>query len=70
MLSHELKDKKCYTENEVISMLEFEFEFIEFGEHIQKLPIGIQNGINRAPLLGDICKDYTKTYQSQYTHRI
>ena len=61
VLGHELsyfvkyktKGKKCYTENEVISMLEFLIDniFVEFGGHIFQQICGIPKGKVCAPLL-------------------
>ena len=55
-VKHETKSNKCYTENEVISMLEFLIDSIsvEFGGHIFQQIIGISVGTNWSPLLDDL----------------
>jgi hypothetical protein len=47
-VKHETKCKRCYTEDEVISMLEFVIGniFVEFGGHIFPQIIGIPIGTN------------------------
>jgi hypothetical protein len=74
-VKHETKSNKCYTENEVISMLEFLIDSIsvEFGGHIFQQIIGISMGTNWSPLLDDLfpysfsCWIYAKTFQRQKT---
>ena len=55
-VKHETKSNKRYTENEVISMLEFLIDSIsvEFGGHIFQQIIDISIGTNWSPLLDDL----------------
>jgi hypothetical protein len=54
-VKHETKGKRGYTENELISMMEFLNNNIdEFGRHIFQQIIGIPMGINCVPLLTDL----------------
>ena len=52
-VEHEKKTKRYYTENEVISILEFLNDniFLEYGGHIFHHDIGILMGTNCAPLI-------------------
>ena len=55
-VKHETKGKKCYTENEVISMLEILIDSIilEFVRYIIHQTNGIPMGTNWAPILVDL----------------
>ena len=55
-VKHETKSNKRYTENEIISILEFLIDSIsvEFGGHIFQQIIGISMGTNWSPLLDDL----------------
>ena len=74
---HETKDKRCYTENGVIFMLEFLIDdiFVEFGGHNLQQIIGIPMSTNCVPLLAKLFQYsneapfYTNTYQIQRKYR-
>jgi len=57
-VKYEAKDKRCYTEYEIISILEFLiyiiYIFVQFGRHNFQRIIGIFVGINCIPLLADL----------------
>ena len=50
------KGKTCYSEEQVISMLEFLIDniFVSFGETLFQQVVGIPMGTNCAPLLADL----------------
>ena len=57
-VKYEAKDKRCYTDYEIISILEFLiyiiYIFVQFGRHNLQRIIGIFVGINCIPLLADL----------------
>jgi hypothetical protein len=57
----------CYSENEVISMLEFLIDSIcvEFGGHIVQQIIAITMETNSAPLLADLALYFCEAFQRQ-----
>ena len=65
MINIEHKGKTVYSEEQVISMLEFLIDniFVEFeGKHFQQI-IGIPIGTNCMPLLADL---FLSLYESEY----
>jgi len=69
---YETKDKRCYTEYEIISILEFLiyiiYIFVQFGRHNFQRIIGILVGINCVPLLADLTfiNDESNTILKEY----
>jgi hypothetical protein len=55
------KDKTCYSEEQVISMLEFLIDniFVSFGGILFQQVVGIPMGTNCAPLLADLFFTHT-----------
>ena len=64
-VKNEPDDKKFYTEEQVISMLEFLIDniFVEFGGKIFQQIVGIPMGTNCAPLLADL---FLHSYESEF----
>ena len=63
--SDKQKGKICYTEEQVVSMLEFLIDniFVEFGGRLFQQIVGIPMGTNCAPLLADL---FLFSYESEF----
>ena len=68
-LKHETKGKMCYTENEVISILEVLIDniLVEFGAHNSQQIIGIHMRTHCAPLLIEL---FLYTYEAEFMQNI
>jgi len=74
VVEQEMKGKMCYTESEVICMLEFLIDniFVKFEGHIFRQVIGIPMGTISVLLLVDFnlySYEAEKTYQRQTNYR-
>jgi hypothetical protein len=63
------KGKTCYSEEQVISMLEFLIDniFVSFGEIPFQQVVGIPMGTNYAPLLADL---FLYSYESEFLQKL
>ena len=63
------KGKTCYSEEQVISMLEFLIDniFVSFGEALFQQVVGIPMGTNCAPLLADL---FLCSYESEFLQNL
>ena len=63
------KGKTCYSEEQVISMLEFLIDniFVSFGGTLFQQVVGIPMGTNCAPLLADLC---LYSYESEFLQNL
>ena len=63
------KGKTCYSEEQVISMLEFLIDniFVSFGGTLFQQVIGIPMGTNCAPLLADL---FLYSYESEFLQKL
>ena len=63
------KGKTCYSEEQVISMLEFLIDniFVSFGGTLFQQVVGIRMGTNCAPLLADL---FLYSYESKFLHKL
>ena len=63
------KGKTCYSEEEVISMLEFLIDniFVSFGGTLFQQVVGIPVGTNCAPLLADL---FSYSYESEFLQKL
>ena len=63
------KGKTCYSEEQVISMLEFLIDniFVSFGGTLFQQVVGIPMGTNCAPLLADL---FLYSYESEFLQKL
>jgi hypothetical protein len=63
------KGKTCYSEEQVISMLEFLIDniFVSFGRTLFQQVVGIPMGTNCAPLLADL---FLYSYESEFLQKL
>jgi hypothetical protein len=63
------KEKTCYSEEQVISMLEFLIDniFVSFGGRLFQQVVGILMGTNCAPLLADL---FVYLYESEFLQKL
>ena len=68
VVKHNSKGKKSYTENEVISMLEFLINniFVEFGWQFFQQIFDIPMGTNYVPLIADL---FSYSYESEFMQK-